>query len=120
MPVHKFKTGDKVFLEGSLNLPSGPCVIIRQLPERKSNRESHRRVVREGQLSAIEQNFPALCGLQPKCLILGIDHMPRQFLAFFDLSLEENFFVEHGCVRRGRLPRDGLTEVWVLYPAITP
>ena len=60
MPVHKFKTGDKVFLEGSLNLPSGPCIIIRQLPERdgeheyqiKSDRKPHHRVVRESQLSA--------------------------------------------------------------------
>jgi len=65
-----------------------------------------------------EQNFPTLCGLQPKCLIRGIDHMPRQFSAFFDLSLEENFFVEHGCVRRGRLPRDGLTEVWSSIPPL--
>jgi hypothetical protein len=31
--------------------------------------------------------------------------MPRKLLAFFDLSLEENTFVEHGCVRRGRLSR---------------
>jgi hypothetical protein len=34
--------------------------------------------------------------------------MPRKLSAFFNLSLEENPFVEHGCVRRGRLPRDGL------------
>jgi hypothetical protein len=57
---HKFKIGDTVFLEGSLNVPSGACVIIRQLPERngeveyqiKSAREPHDRVVRESQLNA--------------------------------------------------------------------
>jgi hypothetical protein len=60
MSVHKFKVGDTVFLEGSLNVPSGAYVIIRQLPERngefeyqiKSAREPHNRVVRETQLSA--------------------------------------------------------------------
>jgi hypothetical protein len=57
--VHKFKIGDTVFLEGSLNVPSGAYVIIRQLPERngeceyqiKNAREPHYRVVRESQLS---------------------------------------------------------------------
>jgi hypothetical protein len=56
---HKFKIGDTVFLEGSLNVP-GVYVIIRQLPVRngefeyqiKSAREPHDRVVRESQLSA--------------------------------------------------------------------
>jgi len=60
MSVHKFKIGARGFLEGSLNLPGGACVIIRQMPERdgeceyqiKSDREPHHRVVREGQLSA--------------------------------------------------------------------
>jgi len=59
-PVHKFKIGDTVFLEGSLNVPGGAYVIVRQMPERngdyeyqiKSARESHGRVVRESQLSA--------------------------------------------------------------------
>jgi hypothetical protein len=57
--VHKFKIGDTVFLEGSLNVPSGAYVIIRQLPERngeceyqiKNAREPRDRVVRESQLS---------------------------------------------------------------------
>ena len=60
MSAHKFKIGESVLLKGSLNLPSGACVIIRQLPERdgeheyqiKSDREPHHRVVRESQLSA--------------------------------------------------------------------
>ncbi len=60
MSDHKFKIGDTVFLEGSLNVPGGAYVIIRQLPERggeweyqiKSAREPHDRVVRESQLSA--------------------------------------------------------------------
>jgi hypothetical protein len=60
MSVHKFKIGDTVFLEGSLNVPGAAYVIIRQLPERngeceyqiKSAREPHDRVVRESQLSA--------------------------------------------------------------------
>jgi hypothetical protein len=37
--VHKFKIGDTVFLEGSLNVPSGAYVIIRQLPERNGECE---------------------------------------------------------------------------------
>ncbi len=60
MSDHKFKIGDTVFLEGSLTVPSGAYVIIRQLPERggefeyqiKSAREPHDRVVRESQLTA--------------------------------------------------------------------
>jgi hypothetical protein len=60
MSVYKFKIGDIVFLEGSLNVPGGAYVIVRQLPERngdyeyqiKSARKPHDRVVRESQLSA--------------------------------------------------------------------
>ena len=60
MSVHKFKIGDTVFLEGSLNVPGGAYVVIRQLPECngeheyqiKHAREPHDRVVRESQLSA--------------------------------------------------------------------
>jgi len=60
MSVHKFKIGETVFLEGSLNVLGGAYVIIRQLPERngeheyqiKSAREPHDRVVRESQLNA--------------------------------------------------------------------
>ena len=32
-PVHKFKIGDTVFLESSLNVPGGAYVIVRQMPE---------------------------------------------------------------------------------------
>ncbi|MFZ0152254.1 MAG: hypothetical protein WAM72_28635 [Xanthobacteraceae bacterium] len=60
MSNHKFKIGDTVFLEGSLNVPGGAYVIVRQLPghngefeyQIKSAREPHDRVVRESQLSA--------------------------------------------------------------------
>jgi hypothetical protein len=62
MSVHKFKVGDAVFLEGSMNVPGGTYVIIRQLPERngefeyqiKSAREPHDRIVRVSQLSATQ------------------------------------------------------------------
>jgi hypothetical protein len=37
--VHKFKIGDTVFLEGSLNMPGGAYVVIRQLPERNGEYE---------------------------------------------------------------------------------
>jgi len=55
MSDHKFKIG-----EGSLNVPGGAYVIVRQLPghngefeyQIKSAREPHDRVVRESQLSA--------------------------------------------------------------------
>jgi hypothetical protein len=60
MSAPKFKIGDTVFLEGSLNVPGGAYVVIRLLPEQngefgyqiKSAREPHDRVVRESQLSA--------------------------------------------------------------------
>ena len=59
MSAPKFKIGDTVFLEGSLNVPGGAYVVIRLLPEQngefgyqiKSAREPHDRVVRESQLS---------------------------------------------------------------------
>jgi len=42
-----------------------------------------------------KQAFPSLGGVLPKCSILIIDRLPYQFLALFNLSLEENFFIEH-------------------------
>jgi hypothetical protein len=58
MPGHKFKIGQTVFAERSLNLPGGAYVITKRLPERngefeyriKSVNEPHERVVRESQL----------------------------------------------------------------------
>jgi len=60
MSDHKFKIGDTVFHGGSLNLPGGAYVIIRQLPghngefeyQIKSAREPQDQVFRESQLSA--------------------------------------------------------------------
>ena len=56
--VHKFKIGQTVFLERSLAVPGGACVITKRLPERdgefeyriKSVNEPHERVVGESQL----------------------------------------------------------------------
>jgi hypothetical protein len=58
--MYKFRIGLTVFLERSLAVPGGACVVTKQLPERdgefqyrvKSAREPHERVVRESQLSA--------------------------------------------------------------------
>ena len=36
MSAPKFKIGDTVFLEGSLNVPGGAYVVIRLLPEQNS------------------------------------------------------------------------------------
>jgi hypothetical protein len=63
----------------------------------------------------LEQTLPTLRGLQPKCSILGIDRVPCQFSAFFDLPLEKEFFVEHGGVRRGRLPPKTASQIWGLH-----
>ena len=56
--MHKFNIGRTVFLERSLAVPGGACVITGRLPERdgeleyriKSVNEPHERVVRESQL----------------------------------------------------------------------
>ncbi|MGA8696233.1 MAG: hypothetical protein WB689_20775 [Xanthobacteraceae bacterium] len=56
--MHKFNIGQAVFLERSLAVPGGACVITRRLPEHdgefeyriKSVKEPHERVVRESQL----------------------------------------------------------------------
>jgi hypothetical protein len=58
--MHKFHTGETVFLERSIAVPGGACVITKRLPERngefeyrvKSTNEPHERVVRESELSA--------------------------------------------------------------------
>ena len=60
MAEHKFKIGDAVFLERSLNVPGGAYVVAKRLPECngefeyqiKSAREAHLRVVRESEPSA--------------------------------------------------------------------
>ena len=57
--MHKFKIFQTVFLERSLAVPGGACVITKRLPERdgeleyriKSVNEPHERVVRESQLT---------------------------------------------------------------------
>jgi hypothetical protein len=57
--MHKFKIGQNVYLEHSLNVPSGAYVVTKRLPERdgefeyriKSLNEPHERVVRESQLN---------------------------------------------------------------------
>ena len=57
--MYKFQIGATVFLERSLAVPGGSCVVTGQLPERdgefqyrvKSATEPHERVVRESQLS---------------------------------------------------------------------
>ncbi|MFZ0150401.1 MAG: hypothetical protein WBG18_05095 [Xanthobacteraceae bacterium] len=56
--MHKFKIGQTVYLERSLNVPGGAYVVTKRLPERsgefeyqiKSVNEPHERVVRESQL----------------------------------------------------------------------
>ena len=56
--MHKFNIGQSVFLERSLAVPGGACVITLRLPERdgefeyriKSVNEPHERVVGESQL----------------------------------------------------------------------
>jgi len=48
--------------------------------------------------------FPTFSGVQPKSSVFIIDRMPCQLAAFFDLSLEENFFVQHGLVKRRPSP----------------
>jgi hypothetical protein len=58
--MHKFHTGETVFLERSIAVLGGACVITKRLPERngefeyrvKSANEPHERVVRESELSA--------------------------------------------------------------------
>jgi len=62
MSTYKFKIGETVFLESSreLNLPGGPYIVVKKLPEHdgefeyrvKSINEPHERVVRESQLRA--------------------------------------------------------------------
>jgi hypothetical protein len=57
--VHKFNIGQNVFLERSLSVAGGACVVTKRLPERdgefeyriKSVNEPHERVVRESQLT---------------------------------------------------------------------
>ena len=57
--MHKFNIGQTVFLERSLAVPGGTCVITKRLPERdgefeyriKTVNEPHERVVRESQLN---------------------------------------------------------------------
>jgi hypothetical protein len=57
--VHKFNIGQTVFLERSLAVPGGACVITKRLPQHdgefeyriKSINEPHERVVRESQLN---------------------------------------------------------------------
>jgi hypothetical protein len=57
--MHKFNIGQTVFLERSLAVPGGTCVITKRLPERdgefeyriKSVNEPHERVARESQLA---------------------------------------------------------------------
>jgi hypothetical protein len=57
--VYKFNIGQTVFLERSLVVPGGACVITMRLPERdgefeyrvKSANEPHERVARESQLT---------------------------------------------------------------------
>jgi hypothetical protein len=57
--LHKFNIGQTAFLERSLAVPGGTCVITKRLPERdgefeyriKSVNEPHERVVRESQLA---------------------------------------------------------------------
>jgi len=48
--------------------------------------------------------FPPLSGVQPKRPIFIVGRLPYKLAAFIDLSLEENFFVEHGCVKKAPLP----------------
>jgi hypothetical protein len=56
--MHKFKIGQKIYLERSLSVPGGAYVVTKRLPERdgefeyriKSVNEPHERVVRESQL----------------------------------------------------------------------
>lgn len=60
MAIHKFKIGETVFLEHSLDVPGGVYVVTKRPPERdgefeyqiKSPQEAHQRVARESQLSA--------------------------------------------------------------------
>ncbi len=60
MSDHKFQIGQTVFLRGSLNVPGGAYVVVKQLPERdgefeyrvKSPSEPHERVIREHELSS--------------------------------------------------------------------
>ena len=56
--------------------------------------------------------FPPLSGVQPKRPIFIVGRLPYKLAAFIDLSLEENFFVEHGCVKSPISTEEAAPQIW--------